>query len=632
MPLFDDQKKSPIDRVRRSLYARRAPSVRDTRHDIHGSSDRNVSDEWASEKRNDAPRSLMPPHRRVYRIFFRVALVLFLLSIAVAAYSFFGGSVFVSSDNVDMTVTGPATVAGGDPTSFSVSVQNKNKTDIELVDLIADFPTGTKNPTAPTQDLGRQDVSLGTIKAGQVAQGQFQGIFFGAAGDTETIKFTVEYRTADSNAVFYKEKDVQVSLTSSPLSVSIDGLDSVNAGEPMTLIFTVSSNSTNIVNNAALQITYPFGWTTLSSDPTPSSGDTIWDLGDLPPGATTTVSVSGKIDGQQGDQDAIHATVGLADDQGAISTAIASTEHDVSIEKPFLATSLSLDGNTAASYAAPVGKTINAEVDWQNTGASRITNGQIVVALSGNALDPSSVETSDGYYDSRTNTITWDGGRIPSLALIAPGDSGQFHFSFASLGTISNTNNASIDLDLSAKGERIDESNVPQDISSELTQSVKIVSNLSLSSRAVHSSAVMSNTGPFPPKADQTSEYTVIWTAANTSNAVSGVKVSATLPPDVVFTGLVSPSDADVSYSSSTGSIIWNVGALPSSATSELDFQIALTPSAPQAGTAPSLVSGATITGTDDFAGVAVQSSAPSLTTLVSSDPAYLPGDDVVGQ
>ncbi len=632
MPLFEDKNKSSIDRVRRNLYARKAPASGEVRHDIHVPREENVVADWADNAEKKSPGFQLPSPKKSYRVLFWFALGLFVLSAGVAAYSFFGGSVFVSSDNVDMTITGPTTVAGGSPTSFSVAVTNKNKTDIELVDLIADFPIGTKDPSNPTQDVGRQDVSLGTIKAGQVAQSQFQGIFFGAQGDTETIKFTVEYRTADSNAVFYKEKDIPVAISSSPISVAVSGLDAVNSGEPMTLTFTVSSNSTNVVNDVALELTYPFGWTSLSSNPAPSSGQNIWNLGDLAPGATTTISVSGEINGQDGDQDVIGASAGIANAQGAIATTIVSTQYSVLIEKPFLSAVISLDGQNGSNYASPVGKVVNATIDWQNTGTSRITNGQIVVALSGNALDPSSVSTSDGYYDSVDNTITWDGGRVPTLALIAPGDSGEFHFSFSSLGNISNMTSASIGLDLSVKGQRIDQSNVPQQVSSESTETVKIVSNLSLSSRAVYSSVVMQNAGPLPPKVNQTTDYAVIWTAANTSNAVSGVKVSATLPPYAAFTGVTYPSNASVSYSSSTGNFIWNVGALASGATSELDFQVSVTPSAPQANTSPIIIGGATITGIDNFAGVSVQASAEPVTTDISSDPTFAPGDETVGQ
>jgi len=631
MPLFENRGKDPIDRVRRSLYTRKIYNANEVRHDVHVPQDDAVASEW-SDKETPKKNFDLPSPKKTYRVIFWWALSLFIISVGVAAYSFFGGSVFVSSDNVDMTIVGPATVAGGDPTNWSISVENKNKTDIEGVDLIAEFPVGTKDPSAPTQDLGKKDISLGTINASQVAQGNFQAIFFGAQGDTQTIKFTVEYRTADSNAVFYKEKDIPISISSSPISVSINGLDSVNSGQPMTLALTISSNSTNILNNVALEVDYPFGWTTLATDPNPSVAQNIWNLADLAAGATTTISISGSINGQNGDSDAIRATAGIASTEGTIGTAIASTVHTVSIEKPFLAATISLDGQSSDTYAAPIGKTINATIDWQNTGLTRITNGQIIVALDGNALDPSSVNTSDGYYNSQTNTITWSGGRVSDLADIAPGASGEFHFSFTSLPNISNMNNASISLDLSASGQRTDESNVTQNISSESTQTVKIVSNISIASRAMRTSQLMQNSGPFPPKENQTTNYTIIWTAADTSNGASGTKVYATLPPDVTFTGIMSPSNADVSYSSSTGAIIWNLGTLSPSATQELDFQVALTPSANQVGSSADLVSGATITGTDNFADVTVQSSAPALTTLITSDPSFVSGDEVVGQ
>ena len=171
MPLYGDKNKSAIDRARRSLYSPKAPKAEGIRHDIHVPEEASVAENWAQEEKN-APRFEFPPPKKTYKIILRFAIGFFVLSIIVAGYSFFGGSVFVSSDNVDMTITGPSTVAGGEPTDFSVSVQNKNKTAIELVDLIVQFPVGAKNPAKPDSDAGRQDISLGTINAGQEFHGR----------------------------------------------------------------------------------------------------------------------------------------------------------------------------------------------------------------------------------------------------------------------------------------------------------------------------------------------------------------------------------------------------------------------------------------------------------------------------
>jgi len=47
-------------------------------------------------------------------------------------------------------------------------------------------------------------------------------------------------------------------------------------------------------------------------------------------------------------------------------------------------------------------------------------------------------------------------------------------------------------------------------------------------------------------------------------------------------------------------------------------------------GTVPTLVNGATLTGTDDFTGVTLTSVQGPLTTSFSTDPAYKEGDETV--
>lgn len=624
---FSD-KPSSIERLRKNLYSRKGTQVGDIRHDVHIERTAEVQRDW-SWPENQAPK--MTPGK-IYKGLLIFSLIVFVAALSFAAYTFFSGRTFISSDNVDVTVDGPVTVAGGDPVQLTVSVQNKNKTDIQLADLIVNFPAGAKDPSDMTKDLGQQLISLGSIKAGEVLQHPISVVFFGSQGAAEDIKFTIQYHTADSNAVFYKEKDVTINVGSSPISVAIQGLDTINSGEPTTLVFTVNSNSTNIIQNLALSLSYPFGWTTLSSNPAPSSGNNTWNIGDLPPGATTTISMTGTIDGEDGDQRTVSATVGTQSTTGGgIAVAMASSDHTFTLEKPFLdaTVSFSTSDTGTGNYAVTAGKIINATIHWVNNSASRITDADIVASFSGDAFDPTSVNTDSGYYNSQTDSIDWNGGRNSALSVINPGDSGDLHFSFASLpqGVVIGT--PSMSVDVAAKGNRIDETNASEEVSTESIRQINIISNLSLSSRALRS-GVIQNGGVFPPHVNQATDYTIEWTAANTSNAVSGVVVTGTLPPYVSFTNNFVPAGANISYASTTGLVTWNVGTLAAGVTSQIDFQIALTPSANQAGSTPVLLQNTQITGTDDVANVTLQNSEPDLTTTLSSDPGWITGNDVV--
>jgi hypothetical protein len=127
----------------------------------------------------------------------------------------------------------------------------------------------------------------------------------------------------------------------------------------------------------------------------------------------------------------------------------------------------------------------------------------------------------------------------------------------------------------------------------------------------------------------------VLWTVTNTVNPVNGVKVTASLPPYVKFTGTMSPTDADLTVDPMSGAIVWNVGEVAKGAdigsgARQVAFQIELRPSANQVGQTPDLVSGATITGKDSFTGAVLQNSAPSLSTRIATDLLYKSGDEVV--
>ena len=144
-----------------------------------------------------------------------------------------------------------------------------------------------------------------------------------------------------------------------------------------------------------------------------------------------------------------------------------------------------------------------------------------------------------------------------------------------------------------------------------------------------------SNIGPVPPKAEQATTYTVIWTVDNTSSSVGNAQVTATLPPYVKWLKAVSPTTEDVSYDENSGAVTWNVGTvstytLGSSQRREIAFQISFQPSVSQIGQSPTLVNQATLTAVDSFTGARLNSTQDFLTTRFGTDPSYKSGDETV--
>ncbi|HEY9480998.1 MAG TPA: hypothetical protein VIR98_02070 [Candidatus Paceibacterota bacterium] len=637
--MFESDKRSPLDRAKKSLYSRNIPDTETPRHDIHEpqvvaptSWDGGAPDNPVPT--GDVPAILPATHRKVYKVAFFVSAAFLLMALAVAAYTFFGGGNFISVDNVDISIEGPAQIAGGEELGLTVSVFNKNTTAIRLVDLIADYPEGAKDPQDPAKDLGHVRVRLGDIDSQSVSQRLVSALMYGEEGSQKEIKFTAEYQAPGSNAIFYKEKVYKVTVSSSPILVSVDAPDKVLSDIPVDVTVTIASNSTMPVKDLLLSLDYPFGMTVVSADPAATYGGTVWRIGDLAPGSKRTVKLRVTATGQDAEERALRATVGIQDasNEREIATAIVSTSHTLSLERPFLGMDLSLDGERS-DLSIQSGQNVRADLIWTNNSTDRITDIRIVAKLSGNALDKSSVSVSDGgYYDSLSNSIIWERGRVDGFDSAAPGDEGRIGFTLVPRGTSANS---SVRIDVSASGTRSGNAGVPEEIQSATSRQIKLVSNLSLSSRALHSQGPITNTGPIPPKAEEATTYTIVWTATNTTNPVTGARVSATLPPYAKWMGVTSPTDANITYDEATGAVSWLVGELPRNAdigsgAKQVAFQISFTPSANQVGTAPELLSASAISGTDTFTNAILQNSAGALTTRITTDLLYKAGDETV--
>src|SRR5581483_8467966 len=420
---------------------------------------------------------------------------------------------------------------------------------------------------------------------------------------------------------------------------SIDALDKVLSGDPVDVTVTVSSNSTSPLKNLLMTLDYPFGFSVISSDPPASYGDNVWRIGDLAPGAKRVIKFRASATGQDGEDRTVHANVGIQSDtnEREIATTIISRDHTFTLEKPFLGLDLALEGNHS-DLAIESGHSVHADVIWTNNSQDNITNTKITAKLSGNVLDQNSVSVENGgFYDSETNTITWQAGRADGLDSIKPGDSGKVSFTVLPLptGLGRSVGSPQITIAVSADGTRVDANGAPQSINTAVTRSIKVVSNLSLSARALYSQCPFKNTGPVPPRVDQETTYTVVWTLTNTSNTITGAKVTANLPQYVAWVGATSPADGSITYDDKTGSITWLVGEVPKNAdigsgAKQMAFQIKLKPSANQAGSIPTLVSDQAITGTDIFTGSTLTNSTQNLSTRISTDLLYKNGDETV--
>jgi hypothetical protein len=642
-----DNDKSYIEELKKSLYSRTAPDVRTRRKLRFTDKTSNVATDWEHPKEYENEPVVLnteyeDPHSMSFFSKLLIASAVFcVIAVGLGAYIFFNGTNLISANNIDIQISGPVSIAGGEPITFDIVAKNNNNVDLQVVDMNVDFPAGSTNVDDPSQTLSSYRTLIGDLRAGESAHKTVKAIIFGEENLQKEVLVSLTYSIKGSTAVFTKTQTYDVLISSSPINVTVSSFKEITSGQEFDTTVVLKSNSKEALKNVLLKATYPFGYSFISSTIPPQGDTTTWKMGDIAAGTTKTLKIHGKLTGEDSDVRAFHFTVGAASakDPKSIGTQYIAVENDMTIQKPFLSLNVSVEGDTSTvNHVGTFDNPARVEVSWFNNLANAVSNVEIRVKLSGTAYDKSSITPEDGFYNSGSDEIVWNQQTSHELASIPAGGSGKVAFSVTprNLGTPGNSVvNPSISIVANVSGKRTQEANVPQALASAVTRMISISSNVTLSGRVTRTVGPFANSGPVPPKAEQPTTYTVIWDVDNTSSAVTNAQVTANLPTYVKWQNVINPNNEDVTYNQNTGQIIWNIGnlstyTLGSSHRREVAFQVSITPSVSQIGQVPTLVSQTTLTATDSFTGAGLKSQQDVLTTRFSTDPAYQSGNEII--
>lgn len=627
-----------IERMKRKLYGRggEIPPIR--RSDLSG------ADQWSEGSWEDKKMFSKKPRGRIsgwLKFLFWMSLLTFVAVAAVSFWILWSGGNQVSAANVSVSVTGPLSVKAGEKTTLQVEVENKNDAPLEFVDLIIEYPPGTRRAET-NEEITRERITLGTILAREKKREALELVFFGEKdGELET-RFSAEYRLAGSNAIFDKREIYLVRIDDSPLILRVDAPEEINPGETLALEVEVSSNSETVVEGTVVTLLPPPGFSLVGSEPKALGGVTAWELGPLRGGDKKRIKIFGKLEGQDSDEKVFRVVVGMSNEAGEMGAVFASSLNTVIIRRPLVGLGVNINGSTLAEYVASSREVLKIGVDWQNNLNKEIIDAEILVGLSGQTLDRASVSAKNGFYNSAENSILWHKSTLANLARIAPDASGKAEFTFTSVSLVADNNfrfhNPEIGVRIKFRGKLVGENDLFEVVENELTKNIKLNSVVQLSAKAVYWSSALPTSGPMPPKVGEETVYTIIWSAINSSNDLENVEVRASLPSYIRWAGNHAPSEEQLIFTpgeSGGGELVWRVGRLQASSglatpAREVAFQVGLIPSLSQVGEAPVLVSAPSLTARDTFTGEALTSTKQSLSTYLSFDPLFKFGEDKV--
>ncbi len=641
-----DHEQGKIERLRRAMYSRMWEHSSDTeaRHALEPESPV-IGERWERQsisktQPNVSPRVSPEMMKRIQIMVRSVAILaglFFVGALAFFAYYFSFGSGFASStsNNIDISILGPTHIAGGEATQLQIMVTNRNSVPLELADLVVSYPQGTRSRTDYATDMSVQRISLGTIDPGVRRQGIVTAVFSGDTNSPVDVKAELEYRLPGSNAIFVAHSEYSTVLSSSPITLSVEGREQIVSGQPLEMTLTVSSNTNEVIRDVLVSAEYPFGFTSKNASPSQKRPG-VWEIGDLAPGQKRTIVMRGTLTGESGDARTFRFAAGTRatpQDQN-ISTQLASDTLDMRISDPFLGLSVSVNGEaTDKPISLAPGSDVRVAVQWVNNLQTTIDDAVIVARLSGVQIDGADVRTIDGFYRSSDGVVLWDKSTTKgALSSLPPKTQGTVSFSFTlpDSDALKGMRAPMLTISINAAGKRISETDVPQNLQSVASQKILLASDLHISAEGLYKANPFGSTGPLPPKAGAETTYAIVFTLTNTTNQITGGTLTARLPPYVRWTGTYSGAE-HLAFNADEGVFTWDVGSVqPGVGMNGTDprqivVNVGLTPSTSQIGQEPVLIQDIQFSGTDSVTGERVEKTVKDVTTRTSTDTGFVP-------
>ncbi len=533
-----------------------------------------------------------------------------------------------------LTLSAPTQTFVGDPFILTVSFSNDSEQTLQDAQLSVLLPAGISFINEPqTQRVA--EVNLPDIAAGNTSSTTFDVIATTNPNSVQHLQATMTYSSGNNTANQYEATgQTDIALGSAALGFSFNVPANVFSGQNFPITINYANQSPQDLTDGTFILNYPPALTIVSSSlplvtgSTNEPGTIAWDLGKVIAGASSSFTVLANISGPANAPYPLNGTL-----QGSFegqTYPVATQSTNVTIAQAPLSISIALNGTS--SYIAGAGNELNYVLTYTNTSNITFQAPNITAKLTGTMFDFSQLH-SDGSFNSISDTITWNAATDPQLASLAPGQSGSVNFELAAKANYPIKLPSDKDFVLKTVATISSPTVPPNTAGGTGTQSIaemdtKVAGDVTVAAQGFfHDPSGIKNTGPYPPKVNQPTEYTVRWVLANYATDIDNVTVSAYLQSGSTFTGVATSSVASDTpvYDPGTGLVSWTIPHIAATTgvlgqPLEATFQISDTPAVNQVGQIVNLVGQTSLTATDDFTGETLSASDQPITTQLPDD------------
>ena len=534
---------------------------------------------------------------------------------------------YLQSRGLIMEINGPAEVNIGVPFNLTVDFNNQSKNILRNSRLSLNLPEGAVILGA-TEEQRIFSEELGDIGLGSLSQKSFRLML---TKDENTLKrFTVFISYGSSGigqARFEEYQDFDVRVKEPGVFLDLSLPNQVLSGEKFDLKINYRNLSQEDFSGLELRLDYPASFAFESGNPKPAEANNFWEIENLSAGAEGKIIISGRLIGPS--QSFYNFNAKLSINFLGRRYSVNQKSGSLTIAPSPLELTVSL--NEQENYIAQLGEQLVYVVSYKNNSGVGLADVVLKAKLVGELFDFATLQTKANF-NSLTNTLTWNVSNAPQLKVLSAGDAGAvtFQIRLKNQFPIKRLGDKNYYLKIEAG---VESPTVPYYLSAGKTTGLanletKVASLIKIETKGYFRDAAsgLVNRGPWPPKVNQPTQYTIHWLITNYAADVRNVEVRAFLESGVSWTGKVkSNADSAPVYNERTQEVVWLINRIAAtkgviSSPLEVVFQIEAVPNITQLGNYQPLIKETTITAFDEFSETRLQNAAPGISTVLPDD------------
>jgi len=502
-----------------------------------------------------------------------------------------------------LEILGPDSANIGEEIEYTVKYKNNGKFVLEKPKLTFDFPENSI-----TDDKKNKIVKdFDDIYPGEENFIKIKVRLNGKEGDLKSARAYLSYTPKNLSARLESDTTFITKIKEVPITLNFDISTKAEKGKDFEYSLNYFSNVDLSLENLSIKIIPANGFQI--QDSSPHSLDNIeWKLKTLNKSEGGRIIINGKINSDAPDKMNFFAQLGMWQDSNFIVIKEASVEIETTQSMLFISQQI----NGSSSYVASPGETLNYKIFFRNIGSSAFENLFMIVNLSGDAFDMSTIRSNSGQVQQSGNMIVWDSKEIDQLKKLNVQQEASVEFSVKIKNDWMPVNSNLEDMTIS------NQVNISQ-ITKKFT--IKVNSGLVVSQTAT----LNSDNKYLNPTANKETFYMISWNIINYSGDVKNVKIRAVLPENVKLTGKIFPTTefSNFSFDSNSREVVWSAGNILSNTGVNGDpigisFEISLTPLSSQVGSVALLAGQAIIEGENQFTGTNSTSKTSGIDTTLN--------------